>query len=285
MFNAHNAIVSRGLQSGDHFLPFLFSGAVPHGAENPSTVFNIAIMFGVQDTDPSCIVGIDPGIFGMEMIDGTLQHPNTGHRVNTLPDQMAGIKISADFRADGLAQSQQRLRIIDTESRMHLQGNLFDAVGTHEGDSLFPIGDELFIPLIVKNCQKIIGPRAGNPVGILGIIAVSGAAGKGHNRFDPQLFRQQNGILEILFCRLGDVLLWVDGIRMGAQGADIHMIVFQPTLQLFDLGIVIQIDIRVKVSFSGRSATAQLQRLDAQATQIFHRVFQVHTIQGNGQYS
>ena len=77
------------------------------------------------------------------------------------------------------------------------------AVSLGKRGGLFPVRNELFAPLPVKDLEKIIRPRAGDPVGVFRALAVTGAAGEADHRVDAELFGKQYGIFEIGVIRRG----------------------------------------------------------------------------------
>jgi hypothetical protein len=79
---------------------------------------------------------------------------------------------------DRRAELVQSLGIINTKSGMHFKADLFYAVLCAELCFFLPVRNENVVPLIFKNREIILGPRASNPVGIFGIFAIAGATGK-----------------------------------------------------------------------------------------------------------
>ena len=68
------------------------------------------------------------------------------------------------------AQLQHRLRAVDHEPGMHLDGDLH-AVIFGELRLLGPVRRRHFVPLPVQDFQILRRPRAGDPVRVLGVVA------------------------------------------------------------------------------------------------------------------
>src|SRR5207237_2262932 len=72
------------------------------------------------------------------------------HGIATLPEKMAEIVVGANFFADGFAKLDQRTRIIDDKIGMHFKRQTLDAMLASVLRGLFPVGDDLFLPLPVQ---------------------------------------------------------------------------------------------------------------------------------------
>ena len=85
-------------------------------------------------------------------------------RIAALPEQVAQVAIGADFFADGFAQAQQRLWVVDHEVRVHFECELLDAVLARELRSFFPVGNDFLFPLPVEHLAVFGGPAICYPV-------------------------------------------------------------------------------------------------------------------------
>ncbi len=128
MFNGDDAVIARLAQLAENSAPGVLAVAVTHGAENPRALVDAVEGRGVQDAVDRRVVGVDGGVLGMEVVDGALERPDGGDDVDALPEEVGGIEVRADDRADGLAQAKQRGGVVDAEAGVELKGNLVDAV-------------------------------------------------------------------------------------------------------------------------------------------------------------
>ena len=103
MFNADHIVVSDGLQCGYDISPHSFIVSIADGAEYPGPVLDIPVMLGIQDTEFVHISGIDPAVFGMDIMNRVFQLIDGRYGIRSLPEQMAGIKVGADGRPSGLS--------------------------------------------------------------------------------------------------------------------------------------------------------------------------------------
>lgn len=69
----------------------------------------------------------------MDEVDGVAQTANGRHRVDPLPEQVAGIEVRADEGAYGLAQTKQRFGVVDAEARVHFQRDFLTPVRGGKG--------------------------------------------------------------------------------------------------------------------------------------------------------
>ena len=134
-------------------------------AEDPRAVDLVAEGLGVKHAVDGGVVGVDLGVLGVEVINGTLQGTDGGNGIDALPDEVRGVEVRADHVAHRLAQAKQRCGIVYAEAGVHLKGDLGDAMLLGKGGGLLPIGNQNLVPLVVEDLSKIVRPGAGDPVG------------------------------------------------------------------------------------------------------------------------
>src|SRR5215831_15259380 len=78
---------------------------VTHGAKNPGAVEFVRIALAIEDAVDWNIPMVELTVFGMEMKDCLTAGADRSPDIGPLPEQMARIKITTDFRADCLPQS------------------------------------------------------------------------------------------------------------------------------------------------------------------------------------
>ena len=66
----------------------------------------------------------------------------------------------------------------------------------------------------------------------------------------------------------------MDRVAVAADGADLHVILFDKVLEFPQLGFAVQQDLRVRVLFAGVSASADLDHFEPQRGEVFQRFFQ-----------
>ena len=131
MFDRESAFIADHPQGGDDIFPVSVIVAVADAAEDPAAVQLVREVLGVQYAVDSGVVLVDLGVLRMEVEDRMFlaEGPDCGGGVNTLPDQMAGIKVNAQGRA--LFEDFQQFLcapVIESDlCRMDLQGNLYAA--------------------------------------------------------------------------------------------------------------------------------------------------------------
>ena len=90
------------------------------------------------------------------------------HRITPLPEQVAEVAVRTDLFANGLAQLDQRVRVVGYEAGMHLDGNLLDPVRPHELHCFPPVRDDDLLPLPGDDFVVVGGPAVSDPVWVLG---------------------------------------------------------------------------------------------------------------------
>ena len=124
------------------------------------------------------------------------QHANDFNRVALLPEKMAQIAVGADLLADGLAQLQQRFRVVHHKIGMHFQSNLVDSVFARELGRLLPVRNYFFLPLPVEHLAVLRRPAVGDPVGHGVGGTAAGTTGKAHDHAYSQTLGQQHRVPE-----------------------------------------------------------------------------------------
>jgi hypothetical protein len=156
--------------------------------------------------------------------DGVAQDPDGRDGINLLPEHVAGVVVGAQVLATGLPQPQQRLRAVDDEAGMHLDGDL-DAVVRRELDALAPVGNDLLLPLPGQQLLEVRRPGSRDPVGVLGVVAVARAAREVNHHRHAQFLRQQNRLAIDFAIAFGDLAHRVQRLAVAAQRADREAVV------------------------------------------------------------
>ena len=157
---------------------------------------------------------------------------------------------------------------------MHLKSNALYVVCLGKGAGLLPVGDQNLVPLPVQNLEEVLGPRAGYPVRILGIRRVTGTAGEGDHGVHAQLLRQQNALAEIGVECFGDSLVGMNRVAVAGQSADLKTVFLKKTLELGQLGLVVQQNVGIAVCLAGITAAADLHRFNAHGLELRQYVLQ-----------
>ena len=182
---------------------------------------------------------------------------------------MARVEIRAYLGADGLAQLEQRLGVIDAEAGVKLKSYLIDAVSLCERDKVFPIGNEHLVPLPLEDLAEVIRPRADDPVGVFCALVVAGAAGEGVYLMQAELLGEQNGVSDGLVILRSKLLVGVDGVAVARKGAYLHAVFGNERLELLELMLIGEQGLGVGMGVTGVAAAAYLDHLDAEGFEIF----------------
>jgi hypothetical protein len=149
---------------------------------------------------------------------------------------------------------------------MHLDGDLY-AVIFRELPVLGPVGDYLLFPLPVEHVKILRRPWASNPVRILRVVTIAGAAREVDHHRDPE-FR---GKLYSPSARVGVALghrgIRVNRIPMTAQRADCETLIVQLLFEFRQFLFVLEhreLTMRISRIVSG----AQLNGVDIQLFQL-----------------
>ena len=222
MFDREGAFIADHPQGGDDIFPVSVIVAIADAAEDPAAVQLVREVLGVQYAVDSGVVLVDLGVLRMEVEDRMFlaEGADCGDGVNTLPDQMAGVEVGADFRADSGAELEQGFDVVNAEAGVHLKRELGNAVLSGKLDLLLPEGDELLFPLPFEDFGEIVRPGTGDPVRMLGLFAVAGATGEAVDGVDAQFLRQTDGVVQVVLKLRGNLLVGVEVVAMGGKGAD-----------------------------------------------------------------
>ena len=234
----------------------------------------VGVVAGIQHAVHGGVVFVNLGVLGVEVEDCAAQGLDHRHRVHPLPDQMTGVQVGSDFRSHSLPQLQQRMGVVHAEAGVQLQGDFIHAVGLGKCGKVLPVGDQYLVPLPFQNFGVILRPGAGHPVGILGPLVVSGAAGKGVYLVDAQLFRQQDSVAHHTVVLFGKLLVGVDRVPVAGEGADFHAVFLNQTHEFIPLFLTVQQNLRVAVGAAGVVPAANLHHLDSQGLKVFQRILQ-----------
>ena len=187
MLDRKHAIVAAETKIGNEVSPVGLAVTVSDGAEYPRAVDLVAVVLCVKHAVLCGIVLVDLGVLGVNVVDSAGQLADSRNGVHTLPDKVRGIEVCADNVAYSRAELEESLGIVNAKSGVHLKCNA-NTVSFAELTGLFPIGDQLLVPLPIKDSKEVLGPGAGDPVGILGALAVTWTAGEGDHGVNAKLF-------------------------------------------------------------------------------------------------
>lgn len=174
MLDADSVVIADHAQVRDHILPICEVVAVADGAEYPRAVDLVRIGLGVKHAVDGGVIFVYLRVLGVEMEDSVAERSDAGNGIHALPDEVARVKVRAEFGTDCLAYLEHALGVVDAEARMKLEGYLVNAVLLGESDGLSPIGNENFVPLPLEYLGEVVRPGADDPVGILRVLLVAG---------------------------------------------------------------------------------------------------------------
>ncbi len=140
------------------------------------------------------------------------------------------------FAAD-VAEAVERLGVISDETRVELDGDADAAIFGVPG-RLRPVRGGSLFPLPIKGREIIGRPGARYPVRLLRLRPPSRAAGKGDHGRHFELLSELNGIPVVLIVLRGDLSLWMEGIAVAREGADLEPAGGDRLLKPFARGIV-----------------------------------------------
>ena len=160
-----------------------------------------------------------------------MQYADGGDGIDGLPEEMTRIEVATYIRSGDGAQPEHRLRVVDNESRMHFDGDLYAVVGG-ELCVFDPIGRYHFIPLPVEHLEVIWRPGAGHPVGGGGMGRIAGASREVDNYGNPKLFGKQDGLAAYLAVVLRMGLIRMQRVAVTTQGTDADSVVGENLLEL-----------------------------------------------------
>ena len=202
------------------------------------------------------------------------QSANHFDGIHTLPNQMAGIQVGADFRANSCAKFLQSVSIVNAEALMHLQSNLVHTVSFGKGHEVLPVGNQNFIPLPIQDLQIIIGPSANHPVGIFALRAIAGATREAVDLVNSQLLCHQHGIVHIVVKLLGNLLVGMHRVAVAAQCADLQPGFLNGLDKLLELLLVVKQHTGIAMILTRVTAAADFHHLGTQGFKVGKSLFQ-----------
>ena len=106
MLDADRIVIACKTKLRSNCFPVIFSMTVAYGTEDPGTGQFFAVMLSIQHAVYCRIDRIYLGILCMEMEDRICFAQLSDHsdQIHSLPDQVAGIQVRADFRTNCLTQ-------------------------------------------------------------------------------------------------------------------------------------------------------------------------------------
>jgi len=159
-------------------------------------------------------------------------------------------------------QPQHRLRVVDHEARVHLDGDLHAVVAGELGVAR-PVGDDLALPLPVEDLREVVGPRARHPVGVLGVIRVPRAPREVDHDLDAQLLGEADRVLGRLLVGGRHLLAGVERVAVAGERREAEPGVGELLLQRLPLGLGGEELLHVEVGRARVVARAELHHGDA----------------------
>src|SRR5689334_14731184 len=95
-----------------------------------------------------------------------------------------------------------------------------------------PVRRYYLVPLPVEDRAEVRRPRAGDPVGSLGIRSVTRASGKIDHRRYSKLFGKQNCLTAYVTMLLPDGLVGMERVAVTTQGADAEAMIGDDLLEI-----------------------------------------------------
>ncbi len=148
--------------------------------------FFVGILLSVEVAVDVGVDGVERGVFGVDVVDGSGEGADGFDGVDALPEEVAGVKVRTDGAAAGLAHAEHGLGVVDEKAGVGFEGDL-DVAGLGEGGLLLPVRDGDFVPLPIEDFEEVGRPGAGDPVRVFGAGVVAGAAGEGGDDGDSSL--------------------------------------------------------------------------------------------------
>ena len=103
---------------------------------------------------------------------------------------------------------------------------------------------------------------------------VAGTAGEGDDGAQSGLFRQQDGVPEVVLKARGHVLVGMDAVAVDGQSGQLHIAALEGVEPFVKRLVVVQQDVRVGVVVARVSAAADLHGLDADGLQLLQGLLQ-----------
>ena len=268
MLDGEDAVVSAKAEIGDEVTPICLVISVADGTEYPRAVNFIAVVLCVKNTVFGGIVLVDLGILCMDVVDSTLKFADSGNGVHPLPNKVRGVEISTEVVSAGISEAEKCFGVVYAETGMHFK-RYTNAVFGAEFTGLFPIRNELLIPLPIMNRKEVLGPGAGYPVGVLRAFAVAGAAGEADNGVNTELFCKKSRITDVLVISCGNLRVGVNGVSMACESADLNVVFFECCNELVVLFLIGEKLCGVAGSLSGITARTDLDSVNAERGDYF----------------
>jgi hypothetical protein len=149
---------------------------------------------------------------------------------------------------------------------MHFDRNLYTVI-LRKLSVLLPVGRHLLLPLPFEHVKIFGRPRASYPVGILGCIAITGAAGEIDDHGNPELGGQFYGVFAGVAVALAGSGDRVQRIAMAAEGTDRKAVVLQLLLKLFQFTLALE-HRQLAVRIAGVVTGAQFNRVDVERLEL-----------------
>ena len=161
----------------------------------PSALCELVDGLGVEHAVRADVVALDTDVLCVNVVNAICAElVHCRYRVATHPHQVAGIEVHADHRADGVTQTNERLRIVDHLAAVVLECDLLNAVGLGKLDRLFPVGDKHLVPLPVQNLGGDRRPARYDPVRRVVLRRAARATGHHNDLLDAEQTSQLEGL-------------------------------------------------------------------------------------------
>src|SRR3990172_9075540 len=264
MFDAQHPIVAHHLQGAEEATPEELVVAKSQGHVLPGAHPGLGHRPGVQRTVERHLLGVDAGILGMNMKHRPgAQGAHHDERIHILEEEMAGVKIGADdFLTADPSEALQRVRIIHSLTRVHLNGDADPKLPGPAG-GLFPEGPDLLLPLPVQQFHVFPLPGAGHPVGIGPAFQVAGTAAHGDDRLDTQQVGGLQRVLEDLLRPLPAIGMRIQQIAIAVLRAELQAPAGQRPQEMLAGPLVVDQLLQVAVRGRREVAGADFHGLEA----------------------
>ncbi len=274
MLDREDAVIAAEAEIGDEVTPIGLAVTVADGTEDPSAMELIAVVLGIENTVLCGVIVIDFGILCMNVVDGACQLADRGNGIHALPNEVRGIEVCADNITDRRAETEQCFGVIDAKARVHFECDMRHVVCESKSACFLPIGDDAFIPLPIENGEKVLGPRAGDPVGIFRACVVTWAAGKGDDGINAHFFGKENGVAKIGIELCRNLFVGVQSVSVSGKRANGDIISFKSFHKCIKFCIVDKKLRRVALCRTGVSAGSKLNGVYAERGQCLQSLFQ-----------
>ena len=168
---------------------------------------------------------------------------------------------------------------------MHFESDLIDAVFCGIFGFFLPIRDKHVVPLIIEDMEKILRPRAGDPVGCFIFGRTAGAAREGDDHRDFEFVGKHAGAFEIFMEFSGDFFIGMDGVAVCGQSGNLDIVFLKEILKGLQFALIGEKLLAVAMALAGKSAGTDFDSFDAQAFDIGKHIFKRTVIKRNGDES